>query len=205
MVLGLLALAGSTLLLCLGKSIGLLVIGRLLQGISASVVWSVGLALLADTVGREIGKYLGYTSVALSCGLLISPTIGGVVYERAGYYAVYYVAFGVIFLDIVLRLLLIEKKVAKQWTESSDEPGAQEVIPTSEAREEGTKDGGLRLLKSPDSTAPAAAGQAQPPSGASDSAAAGDMRKRRNPNLILICDSRVLAALFGCVMDAGAM
>ena len=37
-----------------------MVFGRLLQGISAAVVWSVGLALLVDTVGTEgVGKSMG--------------------------------------------------------------------------------------------------------------------------------------------------
>jgi len=47
----------------------------------------------------------------MSVGLLISPVIGGAVYANAGYYAVYYVAFAIILYDIVLRLVLIEKKV----------------------------------------------------------------------------------------------
>ena len=47
----------------------------------------------------------------MSVGLLISPVIGGSVYANAGYYAVYYVAFAIILYDIVLRLVLIEKKV----------------------------------------------------------------------------------------------
>jgi MFS family permease len=54
---GLLALAGATLMLCLARTVALLVIGRLLQGASAAVVWTVGLALLVDTVGQsEIGQ-----------------------------------------------------------------------------------------------------------------------------------------------------
>ncbi|KAK4695291.1 hypothetical protein P7C71_g2442, partial [Lecanoromycetidae sp. Uapishka_2] len=64
LLIGLLALAGSTLLLCLGKSIALLVVGRILQGISAAIVWTVGLALLADTVGHEtIGQSMGYVTM----------------------------------------------------------------------------------------------------------------------------------------------
>jgi predicted MFS family arabinose efflux permease len=46
-------------MLCLARNISLLVIGRLLQGASASIVWTVGLALLVDTVGQnEIGESL---------------------------------------------------------------------------------------------------------------------------------------------------
>lgn len=111
LLFGLLALAASTLLLCLGTTIALLIVGRILQGLSAAVVWSVSLALLADTFEDKIGVAMGYSSIAMSLGLLVSPSIGGVVFNRAGYYAVFYVAFGCIAVDIVLRLLLIENKV----------------------------------------------------------------------------------------------
>lgn len=93
LLLGLVALSASTVLLCLGRTIALLVLGRALQGLSAAIVWSVGLALLVDTVGRDIGYAMGYVNIAMSAGLLISPAIGGAVYAAAGYYAVYYVAF----------------------------------------------------------------------------------------------------------------
>lgn len=143
LLLGLLALAGSTLLLCLGKSVALFVVGRLLQGLSAAVVWSVGLALLADTFGNKIGVAMGYTSIAMSLGLLVAPAIGGVVFDSLGYYAVFYIAFGCIFLDIILRLAMIEKKVARQWIDEDEEErldiervqtlrGGSEVVPTTE-------------------------------------------------------------------------
>ena len=103
-------------MLCAGKSIGLLLAGRLLQGASAAVVWTVALALLSDTVGKEqSGQALGFVAMSYSLGVLVSPLLGGVVYDRSGYYAVFAMTFGVIVLDIVLRLLIIEKKVAAKW------------------------------------------------------------------------------------------
>jgi MFS family permease len=39
LLLGLLAIAGSTLMICLAKSLAILIIGRILQGFSASVIW----------------------------------------------------------------------------------------------------------------------------------------------------------------------
>ncbi|KAI1204962.1 MFS general substrate transporter [Annulohypoxylon truncatum] len=120
LLIGLIALAASTLLLCFGNSIGLLVVGRLLQGFSAAIVWSVGCALVVDTMESAVGVAVGYFGVAVSVGTLIGPVIGGAVYSAAGYYAVYYVAFGVVALDILLRLVMIEKKVAKQWIDEDE-------------------------------------------------------------------------------------
>jgi len=54
-LLGLVLLAAATVMLCLGRSMAVLVTGRILQGLSASVVWVVGLALVADTVGEADG------------------------------------------------------------------------------------------------------------------------------------------------------
>lgn len=119
LLLGLLALCACTLLLCLAKSVALLVLGRLLQGLSGAIVWTVGLALLVDTVGRDIGQAMGWVSIAMAVGLLVAPVIGGAVYASAGYYAVFYIAFAVIFCDIVLRLVLVEKKVARQWNDAA--------------------------------------------------------------------------------------
>ena len=103
-------------MLCLARKVALLVVGRLLQGFSAAIVWTVGQALLVDTVGqKEIGETLGWVSLSMSIGILLAPLLGGLVYNGAGYYAVYYMAFGLIALDIFFRLALIEKKIARQW------------------------------------------------------------------------------------------
>ena len=65
-LVGLVALLAATLMLFLGQNMPVLVVARVLQGISAAVVWTIGLALVLDTVGPEnLGKTIG--SVRLSC------------------------------------------------------------------------------------------------------------------------------------------
>jgi MFS family permease len=116
LLIGLVVLGGATIMLCIGTSIAILVVGRLLQGFSAAVVWTTGLALLVDTVGNDdVGQTMGIISMAYSIGILVGPLLGGVVYASSGYYAVFYMAFGLIALDIVLRFSFIEKKVAARW------------------------------------------------------------------------------------------
>ena len=57
---GLFALLIATLMLYLGQNEPVLVIARLLQGVSAAIVWTIGLALSLDTVGPEnLGKTIG--------------------------------------------------------------------------------------------------------------------------------------------------
>lgn len=73
LLLGLLALGGSTAMLCAGRGLALLLAGRILQGLSASVVWTVGLALLSDAVPKdEIGQAMGYAAGAYSGKILLS-------------------------------------------------------------------------------------------------------------------------------------
>jgi MFS family permease len=217
LLLGLLALAGSTLLLCLGKTIALFIVGRLLQGLSAAVVWSVGLALLVDTMGKNIGAAMGWVSIAMSVGLLISPVVGGAVYAGAGYYAVYYLAFGVIFLDIVLRLVLIEKKVARQWIKDEDEGeavvGAATDTSSTLAVEKGVADreaAGQGEISGRDSSEKIASsppgGETQEPvPSPSHNTPTGEIGPAKHPYLELIKSKRILAALLGTVFEAGVM
>jgi len=116
LLLGLLALGGATVMLCIGNSIGVLAAGRVLQGISAAVVWVVGLALMVDTVGpEEIGQAMGYVGLSMSLAILLAPLLGGVVFAASGYYAVFAMAFGLIVVDIFLRVVMIEQKIAVKW------------------------------------------------------------------------------------------
>ncbi|KAL8647674.1 MAG: hypothetical protein Q9210_005413 [Variospora velana] len=125
LLVGLLALAGATLMLCFGNTIGVLVAGRILQGVSAAIVWTVGLALLVDTVGqKEVGQVMGFVSISMSIAILVAPLLGGVVYDRGGYYSVYYMAFALIVLDIILRIAMIEKKVAHKWDKAAEPTSA---------------------------------------------------------------------------------
>jgi MFS family permease len=101
---------------CAGSTVAVLAVARLLQGLSAAVVWSAALALLVDTVGRQhIGQAMGYVSVSLTIAVLLGPVLGGVVYDRSGYYAVFAMAFALLGVDIFFRFVMIEKKVAARW------------------------------------------------------------------------------------------
>lgn len=102
----------------------MLLIGRALQGFSAAAVWVVGLAMLVDTVGEDrMTESMGYVSLATVGGLLTAPVLGGVVYEKGGYYSVFVVAFTFIALDILLRLLVIERSSAAQWHDNNLQSG----------------------------------------------------------------------------------
>ncbi|KAE8370705.1 MFS transporter [Aspergillus caelatus] len=116
LLFGLIAFAAATALLCVGTNLGLWISGRLFQGISAAMVWTVSLALLVDTVNEtQIGKAMGVIGTAISVGTMLGPLLGGVLYQHGGYYSVFGLAFGVIAIDLLLRLAMIEKRHAEKW------------------------------------------------------------------------------------------
>ncbi|TGO87351.1 hypothetical protein BPOR_0232g00110 [Botrytis porri] len=113
---GLFILAAATLLFGFAKKAWLLVVSRMFQGFSAAIVYTVGLALLVDTVGSEnIGQWMGTALSCSSVGLIISPLLGGIVYDKAGYMAVFGMAAGLIVIDIILRMFMIEKRTAEKY------------------------------------------------------------------------------------------
>ncbi|KAK5071891.1 hypothetical protein LTR64_004330 [Lithohypha guttulata] len=108
-------LLGAHAMQCFARHMALLVLGRFLQGGCAGVVWCIGLALVADTAeSNRVGQMLGYASAPYSAAVALGPVLGGIIYEKAGYYAVFGLGFGLIGLQLVLLPLLIEEKDVKQ-------------------------------------------------------------------------------------------
>ncbi|EPE28815.1 MFS general substrate transporter [Glarea lozoyensis ATCC 20868] len=144
---GLLALVASTTLLCFGQTIGVLILARILQGASAAVVWTVGMALVKDTVGGEnLGTAIGSMFSVVSVGELLAPVLGGIVYGKAGNNAVFGMGFGLLGLDILMRFAMVEKKVAKRYgREYAEDSGTDEESASNDEQ----SDENTRLLAKP--------------------------------------------------------
>lgn len=163
MLVGLVFLGGATLLLCLSTNLVMLIAARILQGLSSAMTWTVGLALVIDTVDpKHVGRATGWVSIALSMGTLVGPMLGGIVYGNSGSYEVFYMCFGLIALDIILRLAIIETKEAKRWTDScvdpvsvegSDVSMAEHKSPASESIDANSAERG-RVTLTPNNTSP---------------------------------------------------
>ncbi|KUJ18070.1 MFS transporter-like protein [Mollisia scopiformis] len=201
LLIGLLALASATVMLCLARTVALLIVGRLLQGFSAAIVWVVGMALLVDTVGeKEIGETLGWVSISMSVGILLAPLLGGVVYNKAGYYAVYYMAFGLIGLDIILRLTLIEKKIARQWLD--DEADTENMSDP----EQGCQDSQNTEDEKPNVVEPSDGNTHESiPEPAASPTTIPKIRSKWPPVLTLLKSRRLLTALWGCIVQGSQM
>ncbi|KAL8812286.1 MAG: hypothetical protein Q9200_001137 [Gallowayella weberi] len=143
LIIGLLSALASTLLFMLAKALYLLVIARCLQGISAGVVYTTVLALLVDSVERaEVGSWVGIALSGVNLGVLAAPALAGVIYEKAGYHAVFAICLAIIALDITAALLLIDKRRARKWLPDGPKLGDDSKHGDSDATT--TQDGARR-------------------------------------------------------------
>lgn len=209
LLLGLLALLGATIMPNVGSSCSVLVAARVLQGISAAAVWVIGLALLADTVDpKDLGRSMGYVGLGMSAGTLIAPLLGGVVFDNAGYNAVFGMAYAFIGIDIMLRLALVEKKVAVRWDPDAQEDQAGGATLTQENETDSRAPSKFDPEKeiatsssaqSPDAPIPA---PTIPTQDAAISSPRLKLRHRLPPLLALLYSRRLISALWGALVQA---
>ncbi|XP_006454567.1 hypothetical protein AGABI2DRAFT_214792, partial [Agaricus bisporus var. bisporus H97] len=116
MIFGLFALAGSQIMFMEAPTYAVMCVARVIQGISSSIVWVVGLAFLCEATPPEIiGRQMGIAMAGLSFGLVLAPPIGGVLYSRFGFRGPFVFALSAAFLDGVSRFIVIEPKEAMKW------------------------------------------------------------------------------------------
>ncbi|KAI9695925.1 MAG: hypothetical protein M1836_006042 [Candelina mexicana] len=109
LLIGLVIALTGTALMAAAPHVSLLFIGRTLLGISASIIWVVGLATVADTVGGEnMGKTMGSVGAILTAGTLSGPMVSGVLLQTVGYWATWATAIFVLMIDVIMRLIMIE-------------------------------------------------------------------------------------------------
>ncbi|KAF2273562.1 MFS general substrate transporter [Westerdykella ornata] len=122
----------STILLAVGQSVPVLVIARFLQGAAGGVVWTIGMTLLVETVGQQnLGKTIGTIFSFCSVATLFAPIVGGLLYEKAEYKAVFGLGIALLVVDFIMRVLMIEKRVAAKYMDVDDEDEDETSSPSS--------------------------------------------------------------------------
>ncbi|KAL4265133.1 Major Facilitator Superfamily Vesicular Transporter [Pleurotus pulmonarius] len=132
---GLLFLIGSQIMLMEAPNYPVMVVARILQGLSSSMVWVVGLALLCDCTPKEvIGRQLGIAMTGLSIGVILGPPLGGLLYDHFGFRGPFVFGIAIAFVDLVGRLLIIETKLGllESTTPPPPAPTTGPVIPISD-------------------------------------------------------------------------
>ncbi|KAJ5340565.1 hypothetical protein N7541_009689 [Penicillium brevicompactum] len=120
---------GATLFFMLGTDPWMIIVARVFQGLSAGVVYTAGLTLLVDTIeSQELGPWIGFGLSGMNFGVLVSPTLGGIVYEKAGFYYVFIMGLAVVFINLMLILLIIDRAAAERYRAQMN-PGQAPVAP----------------------------------------------------------------------------
>ncbi|KAB8078487.1 major facilitator superfamily domain-containing protein [Aspergillus leporis] len=100
----------STVILALATSTFTLFFGRLLQAVASAFIWTVGYATIADNVRQEhLGKTYGVISLVVAAGTSGGPMAAGILFEIGGYWLAWSSAFAILVVDIILRVLMIER------------------------------------------------------------------------------------------------
>nr|POE89758.1 putative mfs-type transporter c18.02 [Quercus suber] len=166
-------------------------------GLATSIIWSTGLAIMVDTVGEaHIGEYMGYVGIALNLGTLVAPILGGIVFSKAGYDAVFYMTFGVIAVDVLGRVFMIETETALKWVAGESDPaekvGERDIEAIAGAASRDSVKNSTTTLDS---------GRAQTFRSTSPSSARAKSLKKGHlpPVITLLFSVRFLAALLGVV------
>ncbi|GAA5908941.1 hypothetical protein JCM6882_004950 [Rhodosporidiobolus microsporus] len=116
LTIGLLFMAGAIILFMETSSFVAMVIARIMQGFSGTVLWTIGLALVTDSVPEaRVGVVLGYVMIGFSLGQAIGPPVGGTMYARLGYRAPFIFSIILVGVDLLLRLCIIEKHQALRY------------------------------------------------------------------------------------------
>lgn len=106
-------------------TIELLILMRVLQGISGSMILTTGVALITSIFPpQERGKALGLNVAAVYIGLSVGPFIGGFLTQNLGWRSIFLtiVPLGLIIIILIFKFLKTEWAEAKQ--EKLDIPGS---------------------------------------------------------------------------------
>lgn len=122
LVLGLFCLSITTVVYAFATHFWFLVMARFLQGIAASIPWTAGLALLAESHSpEERGKAMGIAMSGQAGGVLLGPPLGGWLFDLGGYQLPFFVAAGITLFVALLSIVFL-RNVSETRSESFTSP-----------------------------------------------------------------------------------
>jgi len=124
---------GGVALFALGQTFAAMLVARVLQGVGGTIVWTLSLAMISDSVTAERRTTMfGYAMAGATVGNFIGPAAGGALYSLGGWHAPFIFAAALLVIDMALRLLVIETSDAAKhgytppWAIDRSEERAQE-------------------------------------------------------------------------------
>ncbi|KAJ5273186.1 Major facilitator superfamily domain general substrate transporter [Penicillium angulare] len=113
------------------RSVAILFIGRVVQGIAGSAVWIVGLATVANIISEDnMGSAMGLMMSFANSGTICGPAISGLMIEATSYWVTWSVPLIVLAIDLVARLAMIERPVLN--TKTNEEDATTHLLSSSE-------------------------------------------------------------------------
>lgn len=101
-----------SLLCALSSSLHLLVASRLIQGIGAAMLMSLGFALITETFSsKERGKAIGIVATVVSVGIITGPVLGGIILDHFSWRFIFYINIpvGIFGISMVSRYIKFDE------------------------------------------------------------------------------------------------
>lgn len=117
LLLGLAMFSGASTLCGLAPSLWFLIAARALQGVGASAMMALTIALVSETVPKEkSGRAMGLLGAMSAIGTALGPSLGGVLISGLGWRSIFLVnaPLGVIAFVLTLRFLPADPSVGKR-------------------------------------------------------------------------------------------
>ncbi|KAJ5851736.1 uncharacterized protein N7529_011121 [Penicillium soppii] len=107
----------SVLCLSVTTSLTWLFIGRFFQCIVSNALYIVSIATMAENIGSEhMGKIAGLSATITAAGTCSGPVIAGFLFGLGGYWTAWAGATLFLIVDIIMRLLMVEKPQNRRGT-----------------------------------------------------------------------------------------
>ncbi|WP_042331050.1 MFS transporter [Desulfosporosinus orientis] len=117
-LIGMLLFAAASLGCGLAVSFSLLIIFRVLQGMTSAMIFGTSMAILTSVVPpKERGKAMGLSAATTYIGLSLGPVLGGLICSTLSWRGIFYISF-------ILALIIISMTAAKlpgEWIGADDE------------------------------------------------------------------------------------
>ncbi len=116
---------GGLVLCALSQSMTQLILSRMVQGVGAAMIISLGTAIAADAFPTtERGKALGLLSAVVSVGLLTGPVLGGFLLDLLDWRAIFYTRVPIGIVGTAMAATLLKKQPRGEKRFPFDWPGA---------------------------------------------------------------------------------
>ncbi|MHA1698406.1 MAG: MFS transporter [Promethearchaeota archaeon] len=116
--IGLLIFTISSFLISCSWSSTALIIFRIIQGISSSMIFGTAGAILISIIPpAERGKFIGINVASVYVGLSIGPVLGGIITENLGWRGIFYISSALSLFTFILLIL----KIKGEWKAAEGE------------------------------------------------------------------------------------